>query len=143
MSDFKIPDSIPKDLKILAVDDTDAARKVVVNMLQEAGFTNIEQASDGSEAWKMIKPQADAGTPYGIVISDINMPEVNGIELLQMIRDEASTKESPFLIISTENEVSIILKAVELGASNYLVKPFTQDELLEKVVRTLKPDAKI
>lgn len=119
---------IDRSMKILVVDDFSTMRKIVKNLLSEIGFTEFDEANDGATAWPMIQ----TGT-YDFIVSDWNMPQMTGIELLQKVRQDSQLKEIPFLLITAEAKRSQILEAAEAGADGYIVKPFTAATLNEKM----------
>ena len=112
--------------KVLLVDDSGVMRKIILRALNALEITDVIEAADGAEALKLFG--ADA---FDLVLSDWNMPNMNGLELLKAIRSSGST--TPFIMITTESEQGRVLQAVQAGASNYLVKPFDQELLLDKL----------
>lgn len=116
--------------KILVVDDMEAMRKVIIKILKQLGFTDITEADDGSTAWEMI---TSAKQPFGLVISDWNMPICMGIDLLKRVRADARFKRTPFIMVTAESEQHQIVQAVKSGVDQYIVKPFSPDTLKEKI----------
>jgi len=114
--------------KILVVDDFSTMRRIVINILHRLGYQNIVEAENGADALKKLKDEK-----FGLVISDWNMPTMTGLELLQAVRGDDSLKETPFLMVTAEGRKENILAAVKAGASNYVVKPFNQATLEEKI----------
>ncbi|MCO4753687.1 MAG: response regulator [Bacteriovoracaceae bacterium] len=121
-------------LKILIVDDMPSLRKMMRTALASMGFKNVLEAGDGNQAWDVIKAEAQANEPFELIISDINMPKCNGITLLKMIRANETFKDVPVLMVSTESEKDIIMTAIEEGASNYIIKPFSKEVVKEKLL---------
>ncbi len=121
------------NMKILVVDDMSTMRKIIKNMLSQIGFTKIEQADDGSSAWKMIEERAANNDQYEFIVSDWNMPQMSGLELLKKIRDDEDLKDMPFLMITAEAEQGNVVIAVQAGVSNFIVKPFSAQVLKEKI----------
>lgn len=119
----------PPETNILVVDDMLTMRKLVVKSLKELGFQNFQEASNGSEAYEKIS----AGNNFGLIISDWNMPQSTGLDLLKRVRAEAKTASVPFIMVTAEAEKSQIVEAVQAGVSNYVVKPFTTDTLKQKL----------
>lgn len=117
-----------KNLKFLVVDDFSTMRRIVRNLLKELGFTNVEEAEDGVAALQKLK---NGG--YQFVITDWNMPNMTGIELLKRIRADAELKGLPVLMITAEAKKENIIEAAQSGASGYIVKPFTAAVLEEKL----------
>ena len=117
-----------KELKFLVVDDFSTMRRIVRNLLKELGFNNVEEAEDGVDA--LNKLQAGG---FGFVISDWNMPNMDGLTLLQSIRRTPELKHLPVLMITAEAKKENIIAAAQAGASGYIVKPFTAATLSEKL----------
>ena len=114
--------------KVLVVDDFSTMRRIVKNLLRQIGFTEIEEAADGAQAFSKLKTGG-----FGFVISDWNMPNLDGIGLLKMIRDDAELKEIPILMVTVESEKDKVVTAIQAGINNYIVKPFTGEVLKEKI----------
>ena len=123
-------------MKVLVVDDFSTMRRIVRNLMKELGFTNVEEAEDGVEALKKLR-----GGDFEFVVSDWNMPNMTGIELLRAIRADASLKHLPVLMVTAEAKKENIIEAAQAGASGYVVKPFTAatlDEKLKKIFLTMQ-----
>ncbi len=120
--------AIDKNINILVVDDFSTMIRIVTNLLKELGFTNIDDANDGSKAWPMIQ-----SGKYDFVVSDWNMPEMTGIELLRKVRAHPDFSDMPFMLITAEQKRSQILDAAQAGVDGYIVKPFTAATLKEKI----------
>ncbi len=114
--------------RFLVVDDFSTMRRIVRNLLKELGFTNVQEAEDGVEA--LNKLRADT---FDFVVSDWNMPNMTGIELLRAIRADAALKHLPVLMVTAEAKKENIIEAAQAGASGYVVKPFTAATLDEKL----------
>ncbi|MGZ5848583.1 MAG: chemotaxis response regulator CheY [Ramlibacter sp.] len=123
----------PADLKFLIVDDFSTMRRIVRNLLKEAGYANADEAEDGVVALQKLQ-----GGGFDFVVSDINMPNMNGFDLLKAIRADAGLKALPVLMITAEARKEDIVLAAQSGASGYIVKPFTKATLEEKVVKILQ-----
>lgn len=121
-----------KSFTILVVDDSASMRSLLVSTLESLGAVTILQAPNGFEALRILPRQE-----INLLLSDINMPDINGLELLNFVRSNPAYKELPVVIISTEGSRKDIDKALSLGATEYLVKPFTPDQLLEIVRKFL------
>jgi two-component system chemotaxis response regulator CheY len=117
-----------KNLKILVVDDFSTMRRIVRNLLKELGYTNVDEAEDGVAALQKLK-----GGNFQFVVTDWNMPNMTGIELLRAIRADAALKPLPVLMITAEAKKENIIEAAQSGASGYIVKPFTAATLEEKL----------
>lgn len=126
--------SLPPTLKILVVDDMPSVREMVKATLGTFGFKNIIEAGDGNQAWEKIVAEAQANEPFELIVSDINMPKCNGLKLLKMIRANGTFKDIPVLMVSTESETEVIMSAIEAGANNYILKPFTKEIMKEKLI---------
>jgi two-component system chemotaxis response regulator CheY len=124
---------VNKNLKILIVDDFATMRKVIRNLLKQGGFENVAEAEDGAAALKVLKSQ-----PVDFVISDWNMPNMSGLELLKAVRADEELKEMPFLMVTAEALKDNVVAAVKAGVSNYIVKPFTAEVLNEKIEKIVK-----
>ena len=127
------------NLKILVVDDMESIRQMVKANLKTIGLQNIVEAVDGQDAFEKVVAEKRSDAPFELVISDINMPRCNGIELLKKIKGSDDLKSVPVLMVSTVNEQDVILKAISEGASNYILKPFDQDILREKLLAIFYP----
>jgi len=121
--------SVDKNLKILIVDDFATMRKVIRNLLKQGGFENIVEAEDGAAALKVLKSQ-----PVDFIISDWNMPNMSGLDLLKAVRADDELKALPFLMVTAEALKDNVVAAV----SNYIVKPFTAEVLNEKIEKIVK-----
>ena len=117
-----------KNLKFLVVDDFSTMRRIVRNLLKELGYTNVDEAEDGVIALQKLK-----GSDFQFVVSDWNMPNMTGIELLRHIRADAALKHLPVLMVTAEAKKENIIEAAQAGASGYVVKPFTAVTLEEKL----------
>lgn len=115
-------------MKIMVVDDMSTMRRIVKNILKQLGFTNIEEAENGKDAFEKIKQGG-----FGFVVSDWNMPVMTGIELLRAIRADAELKTLPVMLLTAEAQKENIIQAVQAGVSNYIVKPFTAEQIQEKI----------
>ena len=123
----------PTDLKFLIVDDFSTMRRIVRGLLKEMGCNNADEAEDGAVALNMLRAQK-----YDFVVSDINMPNMNGFELLTQVRQDATLKHLPVLMVTAEARKEDIVMAAQAGASGYIVKPFTKATLEEKVAKILQ-----
>ncbi len=119
--------SDPK-MKFLVVDDFSTMRRIVRNLLKELGFTNVDEAEDGQVALQKLN-----SLPFDFVVTDWNMPNMDGLTLLQNIRATPALKHLPVLMITAEAKKENIIAAAQSGASGYIVKPFTAATLSEKL----------
>ena len=128
--------SIKDHLKVLIVDDHRTSRMLIRDALEQLGIKNIVFACDGEEALK-----AMMATPCHIIISDFNMPKLDGIQLLQAIRSYKKTQKTPFIILTSKGDRELVMKAAQLGVNNFLAKPITVPVLkktIEAVVGRLQ-----
>lgn len=121
------------DVKFLIVDDFSTMRRIVRGLLKEAGYVNAEEAEDGAVALGMLKAAS-----FDFVVSDINMPNMNGFDLLSAIKADAALKHLPVLMVTAEARKDDIVRAARDGAAGYIVKPFTKATLEEKVQKILQ-----
>ncbi len=121
------------DLKFLIVDDFSTMRRIVRSLLKEMGYTNADEAEDGVAALAKLHAQS-----FDFVVSDINMPNMNGFELLQAIKADESLKHLPVLMVTAEARKEDIVQAAQSGAAGYIVKPFTKATLEEKVGKIMQ-----
>ncbi|MEX0830030.1 MAG: chemotaxis response regulator CheY [Nitrospirales bacterium] len=119
---------IDTSLKVLVVDDMSTMRRIVKNVLKQIGFTDLTEAENGQDALTKLK-----GGGFGLVVSDWNMPVMQGIELLRAVRADPELKTLPFLMVTAEAQKENIIEAVQAGVSNYVVKPFTAEALQGKL----------
>lgn len=125
------------DMKFLVVDDFATMRRIVRNLLKEIGYANSDEAEDGVDALNKLR-----SAKYDFVVSDINMPNMNGFDLLRSIRADETLKQLPVLMVTAEAKKEDIITAAQAGASGYIVKPFTKatlEEKLTKIVQKLRP----
>ena len=125
-----MPDS---KLKFLVVDDFSTMRRIVRNLLKELGFPNVDEAEDGASALAKLKRD-----PFDFVVSDWNMPNMSGIELLRAIRGDARLRHLPVLLVTAEARKENIIEAAQEGANGFVVKPFTAATLEEKLNKVFK-----
>ena len=125
--------SNPSDLKFLIVDDFSTMRRIVRNLLKEIGYQNADEAEDGQIALNKLR---EGG--FNFVVSDVNMPNMNGFELLRQIRADGALKALPVLLVTAEAKKEEIITAAQAGASGYIVKPFTKATLEEKLTKILQ-----
>ena len=120
------------DLKFLIVDDFSTMRRIVRGLLKEMGCNNADEAEDGAVALSMLK-----NGKYDFVVSDINMPNMNGFELLKAVKADEQLKHLPVLMVTAEARKEDIVFAAQSGAAGYIVKPFTKATLEAKVQKIL------
>lgn len=115
---------------ILIVDDMSAMRKIMIKLCKEIGFTNLTEAEDGNKAWELI---TTTKVPFGLIISDWNMPNCMGIDLLKRLRADARYRKTPFMMVTAESEQAQIVEAVKSGVDQYIVKPFSKETFTSKM----------
>jgi two-component system chemotaxis response regulator CheY len=123
-------------MKVLVVDDFSTMRRIIKNLLRDLGFTNISEADDGSTAWPMLQ-----NGDFDFVITDWNMPGMQGIDLLKAIRADEKLSHIPVLLVTAEAKKEQIVMAAQAGVNGYIVKPFTAATLktkLEKIFERLE-----
>lgn len=121
--------------KILLVDDSQMTRKLLKRLLQELGFKNIFIAKDASSAKSTLLKHYKEKMPFDLLLSDINMPGQNGLELLKEIRADKLIGNIKIILCTSENEMENIIRAVDLGANDYIVKPVLKNILEEKLIK--------
>lgn len=119
--------------KVLVVDDMLTMRKIVSKILKEIGFTDIQEASDGNDAWEKAK-----GGQFGLIISDWNMPNCSGLEFLKRVRSDDKLSKTPFLLVTAEAEQHQVAEAIKSGVDQYVVKPFSHESLKTKLESAYK-----
>jgi len=119
---------VNKSIKILVVDDFPTMRRIVRNLLKELGFENVDEAEDGQVALDKLR-----GGNFEFVVSDWNMPNLDGLEMLKQIRADPTMAKLPVLMVTAEAKKENIVAAAQAGASGYVVKPFTAATLEEKL----------
>ncbi len=116
------------NMKVLVVDDFSTMRRIVKNILRQLGFTNLVEADDGTTAWEVINSDK-----IDFIVSDWNMPQMTGIDLLRKVRASEKYANTPFLMVTAEAQQENIIEAVQAKVSNYIVKPFTAEILKQKI----------
>ncbi|MCP3900498.1 MAG: response regulator [Desulfobacteraceae bacterium] len=119
-------------IKILIVDDFATMRRILKNALKQLGFRDFVEADDGTTAWKVLEEQQ-----FDLIVADWNMPKLTGFELLKKVRASDLHKKTPFLMVTAEAQKDQVVKAIHAGASNYVVKPFTEEIIANKLERIL------
>jgi two-component system, chemotaxis family, chemotaxis protein CheY len=120
-------------MKFLIVDDFSTMRRIIRSLLKEIGYGNADEAEDGQEALEKLRASA-----FDFVVSDINMPKMNGFELLAHIRADETLQHLPVLMVTAEARKEDIVMAAQNGASGYIVKPFTKATLEEKLAKIIQ-----
>ena len=128
---------VDKNIKILVVDDFPTMRRIIRNLLKELEFVNVDEAEDGAIGLEKLK-----GGNYGFVVSDWNMPNMDGLAMLQAIRADPTMARLPVLMVTAEAKKENIIAAAQSGANGYVVKPFTAITLEEKITKIFEKIAK-
>ncbi|MGL4856514.1 MAG: chemotaxis response regulator CheY [Plesiomonas sp.] len=117
-----------KEIKILIVDDFSTMRRIIKNLLRDLGFNNTHEADDGTSALPMLRSGS-----FDFVVTDWNMPGMQGIDLLKVIRSDDDLRHLPVLMVTAEAKREQIIEAAQAGVNGYIVKPFTSATLKEKL----------
>ncbi len=122
-------------MKILIVDDSSTMRRIIGNVVQQLGFSkeDFDEAEDGVKAWKLL-----GESQYDVILTDWNMPNMNGLDLVKKVRSEGSHQKTPIIMITTEGGKGEVITALKAGVNNYIVKPFNAEILKEKLDGVLK-----
>jgi len=126
-------------VRALIIDDSAVMRKVIERALRQAGLElmDVAQASNGEEALEILRSDAESATKIGLIISDINMPVMDGLQFLEARRDQKLAPGVPVVMITTEGSEPFVLRAIAAGAQGYICKPFTADQVKARVVPLL------
>jgi len=120
-------------MKILVVDDSSTMRRIIKNTLNHLGYKDLLEAEDGVQGWDALCANGD----IGVLVTDWNMPNMNGLELVKKVRAEAKYIDMPIIMVTTEGGKSEVITALKAGVNNYIVKPFTPQVLKEKLEAVL------
>ncbi|GBD03547.1 Chemotaxis protein CheY [bacterium HR19] len=115
-------------MKILVVDDHEPMRRIIKTILRQAGFSDSEEAVDGKDAIAKLKEKK-----FDVVLLDQNMPGLTGIEVLKIIKQDPELKNIPVIMVTAETSKEKVMEAIQLGVSDYIVKPFTAEILKKKI----------
>lgn len=115
-------------MRVLIVDDFATMRRIIRNILRQLGFNNVVEADDGTTAWDVINSDK-----IDFIVSDWNMPNMPGIDLLRKVRESEVYGNTPFLMVTAEAQQENIMEAAQAKVSNYIVKPFTADTMKQKI----------
>jgi len=121
-------------LKLLVVDDSSTMRRIIKNTLSRIGHKDVLEAEDGAVGWEVLQSNPD----IDVLITDWNMPEMNGLELVQKVRAEVQYEDMPIIMVTTEGGKTEVITALKAGVNNYIVKPFTPQVLKEKLEDVLE-----
>jgi len=120
-------------LKLLVVDDSSTMRRIIKNTLARLGYKDILEGEDGVQGWNVLDENPDTG----MLITDWNMPEMNGLELVKKVRADERFKDLPIIMVTTEGGKAEVITALKAGVNNYIVKPFTPQVLKEKLAAVM------
>jgi len=123
----------PTDIRILVVDDMSTMRRIIKTILNQLGYSNIEEAENGKQALAKLKKEK-----FDFVITDWNMPEMDGLTLVREIRSDEELKALPVLMVTAEAKKENVMEALKAGVNNYIVKPFTPEVLKEKMEKIFR-----
>ncbi len=118
----------------MVVDDSSTMRRIIKNTLNRLGYKELLEAADGQEAWDVMQANK---SDIGVLITDWNMPNMNGLELVKKVRGEAEFEDIPIIMVTTEGGKAEVITALKAGVNNYIVKPFTPQVLKEKLEAVL------
>ena len=124
--------SMDTSISVLVFDDFATMRQIVKGVLKQIGFTNVIEAGDGNLALKELKKE-----DVGLIISDWNMPKMNGLDLLKAVRGDKKLKDIPFIMVTSEGQKENVVEAVKSGVNSYIIKPFTPETFGEKLEKVL------
>ena len=116
-------------MKLIVVDDSSTMRRIIKNTLARLGYKDILEGEDGAQGWSVL----DANPDTGMLITDWNMPEMNGLELVKKVRADERFADLPIIMVTTEGGKAEVITALKAGVNNYIVKPFTPQVLKEKL----------
>lgn len=125
-----------KSLKVLVVEDRDDMRRIIKTVLRHLGFSTIDEAANGLEAYRLLKTTTREELltqPYHLIVCDWIMPEMTGIQLLGAVREDQKLRSTPFLMITSQGSWDEVTKAIESGVTDYIVKPITAEVLETKI----------
>lgn len=126
-------------MRALIIDDSAVMRKVIERALRQSGLelTEVLQASNGEEALQLLRDDAGKPNPLALILSDINMPVMDGLEFLEQRRDQKLAMDIPVVMITTEGSEPLVLRAISAGAQGYICKPFTAEQVKARVMPLL------
>lgn len=129
-------EDINREIKILIVDDSSAMRRIVTKFLNNKGFSNLIEAVDGLAALEVVQNQT-----VDLIVSDLNMPNMNGLEFLKIIKEDSRTRLIPFIMLTVEAIQKTMNKALGMGVDSYIVKPVTEKIFMDELIRVMKAGA--
>ncbi len=134
MSEISTKIEVPLATRILVIDDSRIMLDQMLKILSTLGFTDIVSAKDGASAWNLILNHINLEKPFEMILCDWNMPgHLSGIQLLEKVRNTSLISSTVFMLVTTENTFDKVKKAIDLGVSNYIVKPYSPTDVAEKL----------
>lgn len=124
-----------KTTRILVADDANTIRRLLKNTLRDVGFELVDDANNGKVALELLLKNYENKTPYEILIIDWNMPLMTGMELLKFVRSQPQFENLPFVMLTSENQMELVAECVNAGVSQYVIKPFTNNMIMDKINR--------
>lgn len=121
------------NLRFLVVDDSSTMRRIIINTLSRLDYNNILEAENGIQGWELLNQHTD----INMLITDWNMPEMNGLELVKKVRSDSRFNDLPIIMVTTEGGKAEVITALKAGVNNYIVKPFTPQVLKDKLSAVL------
>jgi CheY-like chemotaxis protein len=123
---------------VLIVDDNETVRQIVHSVVERLGFMKIVEAENGADAWMQVEKSVRMGTSLQLIVCDIDMPTMNGIEFLSRVRDHRVTRNLPFILLTAHAEEELVKQAIASGVTNYLTKPFCMNSVEKKIRETME-----
>lgn len=127
-----------KSTRILVVDDFPMIRSILIRHLTELGYHDIAEAADGQTAWAIMNTAVGNKSPFGLIFLDWNMPKMTGIELIEKCRAHSHFAQLPIVVVTAEREKANVVKALQAGATDYIMKPITSSVLTQKISSLLE-----
>jgi two-component system chemotaxis response regulator CheY len=139
MLEINTKTEVPLSTRILVVDDSKTMMDQMLAILKNLGFSDVSTAKEGAVAWNIILKENDTQRPFGLILCDWNMPgHLSGIQLLEKVRTTEALKSTLFILVTTENSFEKVKKAMDLGVSNYIIKPYAPADVSQKLNSTWK-----
>ena len=129
---------LPKEFKVLVLEDTESVRKKMLSDLRKLGFSEIYEVTNGAKGWEFLVDETQNDRAFNLILLDINMPKMNGQQFLKKVRHYRECLETPIIMVSELNQKEIIMDCIMDGANNYLLKPWDIDTLKEKILSVLE-----
>lgn len=133
---------IPGGVRILVVEDSKMMRTLIASIFEQLGIHEVVYTTNGHEGYEKIRDSIRSNTPFDLILTDLNMPIMTGFDMLRKVKNLKLSPLPPIVVLSSDNEISSVLEANELGAQDFLSKPFKAEEVREKLFRVLYPGAK-